>query len=144
MGRWNVPRPKTVKSFLLLCFKKEVFACVRCSSKTLVFSEGLTRPMVNLETMDSVLELPPVLDLVAASTLLEALLRRRGETLVVDGSAVERLGAQCLQVLLAARAAWAADEQSLRFANGSEDFVATLELLGVAPETLTSLKETAQ
>jgi len=97
--------------------------------------------MVNLETMDNVLELPPVLDLVAASTLLEAFLHHRGETLVVDGGAVERLGAQCLQVLLAARAAWAADAQSLSFQNGSEDFLATLELLGVAPATLTPLKE---
>jgi chemotaxis protein CheX len=99
--------------------------------------------MAKLEMMDNVLELPPMLDLVAASTLLEAFLHRRGNTLVVDGGAVERLGAQCLQVLLAARAAWAADEQSLRFENGSEEFLATLELLGVAPATFTPLKETA-
>jgi chemotaxis protein CheX len=93
--------------------------------------------------MDNVLELPPVLDLVAASALLEAFLRRRGERLVVDGGAVQRLGAQCLQVLMAARAAWAADEQNFRFKNGSEDFLATLELLGVPPANLTYAKETA-
>jgi chemotaxis protein CheX len=87
------------------------------------------------------LELPPVLDLVAASALLEAFLERRGEPLIVDGASVQRLGAQCLQVLLAARAAWAADAQALSVENGSEEFTATLELLGVDPAHFSLLKE---
>ena len=44
----------------------------------------------------------PCLDLSAAGPLAASLLRRRGSPLALDGSAVERLGGQCLQVLLAA------------------------------------------
>jgi chemotaxis protein CheX len=93
------------------------------------------------ENIKNGLELPPVLDLVAASALLEAFLERRGQALVVDGGGVQRLGAQCLQVLLAARAAWEADDLALEMENCSEDFLATLELLGVAQQTLTYRKE---
>ncbi|MDD2705809.1 MAG: STAS domain-containing protein [Acidocella sp.] len=83
------------------------------------------------------LELPPVLDLIAAPGLLEAFIGRRGQRLEVDGASVQRLGAQCLQILLAARAAWAADGLTLLVENLSEDFSAALELLGVAPADLT-------
>ena len=99
--------------------------------------------MENFQNAEGGLELPPVLDLVAASTLLEAFLENRGKALAVDGAGVQRLGAQCLQVLLAARAAWAADGQSLAVENFSEDFLAALELLGVAPDNLTYAKEMA-
>lgn len=82
-------------------------------------------------------ELPPVLDLLAAARLLEAFLERRGTALNVDGAEVQRLGAQCLQVLLAARAAWARDGQTLLLQNCSEDFTAALELMGVEAVHLT-------
>jgi len=87
------------------------------------------------------LALPPVLDLIAASSLLEAFLTRRGQALSVDGAAVERVGGQCLQVMLAARAAWAADDQELLLENCSEDFLGTIDLLGVTVETLSYRKE---
>ena len=45
--------------------------------------------------------------------------------------------------MLAARAAWAADDETLLVENHSEDFLATLELLGVDPQTLTYRKEMA-
>jgi chemotaxis protein CheX len=93
------------------------------------------------ENFETGLELPPVLDLVAASALLEAFLTRRGQALTVNGSDVERLGGQCLQVMLAARAAWAADGQELVLENCSEDFAAALELLGVTEQKLTYRKE---
>jgi chemotaxis protein CheX len=99
--------------------------------------------MASSEFHDSMLNLLPILDLIAASALLEAFTSRRGADLVVDGAAVQRLGAQCLQVLLAARAAWAADEQNFLVENCSEDFLATIELLGVKPERLTYRKELA-
>lgn len=86
--------------------------------------------------MTDEIELPPVLDLVAASGLLENILERRGQNLLLNGAAVQRLGGQCLQVLLAARATWAADEQVLRLQNLSEDFIASLELMGLSPEDL--------
>jgi chemotaxis protein CheX len=87
--------------------------------------------------------LPPVLDLVAAADLLAAFQNHRGHPLEVDGSDVQRLGAQCLQVLLAAQAAWAADNQTFLLGNFSDEFRATLELLGVTPQALTYRKELA-
>jgi chemotaxis protein CheX len=93
--------------------------------------------MESFEVTENELGLPPVLDLVAAPILLEAFLGWRGRKLAVDGRGVQRLGAQCLQILLAARAAWAADDQELVVENCSEDFLAALDLLGVAPKTLT-------
>jgi chemotaxis protein CheX len=90
-----------------------------------------------MEIKSPALVLPPVLDLVAASALLETFLCRRGQALAVDAAAVERLGGQCLQVLLAARAAWETDEQDLLFENGSEEFFAALEFMGVDPASLT-------
>ncbi|OYV40162.1 MAG: hypothetical protein B7Z81_02395 [Acidocella sp. 20-61-6] len=87
--------------------------------------------------------LPSVLDLVAASDLLAAFQSHRGHPLEVDGSDVQRLGGQCLQVLLAARAAWAADDQTFMLENFSDEFMATLDLLGVTPQALTYRKELA-
>jgi chemotaxis protein CheX len=98
--------------------------------------------------MTDALELPAVLDLVAAHGLLEAFIARRGQALTVDAGAVQRLGAQCLQILLAGRAAWEADGLALRVENPSPEFSATLELMGVTPDglahhTLTHDKELA-
>jgi chemotaxis protein CheX len=86
--------------------------------------------------MTDALELPTVLDLVAAHGLLEAISARRGRALTIDAGAVQRLGAQCLQVLLAARAAWAADDMELRLERPSSEFLAALELMGVEPDEL--------
>lgn len=88
--------------------------------------------------MSHTLELPSILDLVAAPGLLEAFASRRGSALAVDAGGVQRLGAQCLQVLLAARAAWAADGLPLALDNMSEEFSAALELLGAHPQDLTN------
>jgi chemotaxis protein CheX len=86
--------------------------------------------------MSNALELPSILDLIAAPGLLEAFISRRGHTLAVNAGAVQRLGAQCLQVLLAARAAWAADGQILLLENLSDEFSASLELMGATLEDL--------
>lgn len=87
--------------------------------------------------MTESLDLPPVLDLVAAPALLDGFLQRRGQNLAVDAGRVQRLGGQCLQVLLAARAAWEADGHGLLLQNPSEEFAASLELMGLSPEELT-------
>ncbi len=87
--------------------------------------------------MTESLELPPVLDLIAAPALLDNLLQRRGQSLVLNGAPVQRLGAQCLQVLVAARAAWAADGQDLRLQDPSEELAASLELMGLSTQELT-------
>lgn len=76
------------------------------------------------------------LDLKAATPLAEALLARRGDDLVIDAASVERLGAQCLQVLLTACASWQADGHSFRVEGLPESVIPTLTLLGVTPEAL--------
>jgi len=80
---------------------------------------------------NSLLELPAILDLKAAAPLATAILALRGHELAIDGSCVQRLGAQCLQVLLSAAATWRSDEVSLSFTNLSAEFLEGLELLGI-------------
>ena len=74
--------------------------------------------------------LPPMLDLNAAAPLREQLLTLRGQAVALDGSAVDRLGALCLQVLLAARKTWAADGVELRLTVASEAFIEQLAAFG--------------
>ena len=74
--------------------------------------------------------LPAVLDLNAAGPLASVLLARRGSPLVVDGAAVERMGAQCLQVLLAARKTWEADGQPFQLAAPSNALTEALAAFG--------------
>ena len=88
---------------------------------------------------DSSLGLAEALDMRAAGPLLAALRDRRGGGIELDASKVERLGAQCLQVLLAAEAAWAADGQAFQIRNASTAFKDGYALMGVnapAPDLL--------
>lgn len=77
--------------------------------------------------------LPEILDLKAAAPLVSEFLSHRGQPLDVDASRVERLGAQCLQVLLSAVATWRADEVPFSIRNPSSNFKDGLELLGISP-----------
>lgn len=72
--------------------------------------------------MTDVLVLPAVLDIQSAEALRVQLLGARGRPLTIDGSAVERLGGLCLQVLLSARRTWTADGQDLVVDPASEAF----------------------
>ena len=74
--------------------------------------------------------LPAVLDLNAAGPLASQLLARRGSPLIVDGSAVERMGAQCLQVLLAARKTWESDGQAFELIAPSTALITALAAFG--------------
>ena len=78
----------------------------------------------------AVLRLGQVLDLNAAGPLAHASLALRGRAVEVDASAVEWLGAQCLQVLLSARATWDADGAAFSVVTPSNEFTSTLALLG--------------
>jgi chemotaxis protein CheX len=82
-----------------------------------------------------------VLDLNAASSLREYFIGRRGSALRVAASRVERLGGLCLQVLIAARAAWAEDRLELTFEEISSELHAGLELFGVPPVALNYREE---
>ncbi len=82
----------------------------------------------------AVVRLGQVLDLNAAGPLAHELLALRGRDLELDASAVQRLGAQCLQVLLSARATWDADGAAFAVVQPSDEFTSTLALLGAPIE----------
>lgn len=78
------------------------------------------------------MRLPQILDIGAAAPLWSELSRVRGKSLEVDASQVERVGGVCLQVLLAAQAAWLADGVTFCVVNPSAGFVEATRLMGAA------------
>jgi len=77
------------------------------------------------------LQLPEVLDLTAAAPLAQSFLARRGADLSIDASQVRRVGAQCLQVLLAAASTWQNDGMRLCLEKPTEEFLEANRLLGL-------------
>jgi chemotaxis protein CheX len=82
------------------------------------------------------LVLPNILDLKAAVPLTEGLLSMRGSDLVIDASKVERIGGQCLQVLVSAVSTWHADGLAMDFTEPSEFFSEGLAALGMKLDDL--------
>jgi anti-anti-sigma regulatory factor len=76
------------------------------------------------------LALAASLDMTAASALALDLTGVRGQPLILDASAVRRLGGQCVQLLLAARMAWSMDGVSFEIADPSPEFAEALALMG--------------
>ena len=70
------------------------------------------------------------LDMTAASPLKAQLLAARGSPLSLDASGVRKLGAQCVQVLLAARAQWSGEGLEWRITDPSPEFSEAARLLG--------------
>ena len=70
------------------------------------------------------------LDLTAAAPLAAELLAARGKPAALDASGVQRLGAQCLQVLLAARALWSSEGLPWRVVDPSPEFADAAALMG--------------
>ena len=77
------------------------------------------------------LSLAPVLDLNEANALHGKLMALRGSNIVIDASAVERIGALCVQVLMAGTKSWEEDKHSFTFAKVSDAFTKTTQLIGV-------------
>ncbi len=71
------------------------------------------------------------LDLTQAGELAKALGAARGTDIVLDASNVGRVGTQCVQVLLSAKAAWGADRARFSVIAPSDAFAETLRLLGL-------------
>jgi chemotaxis protein CheX len=82
-----------------------------------------------------VIELAENLDMPASVPLAESLSKLVGEPLAVDASRVQRLGACCLQVLLAAARTWKAEGDALTLQNPTPRFLEDLNLLGLEPDT---------
>ena len=74
--------------------------------------------------------LADILDLTEARPLADALAAVRGRPVQINAFAVERLGALCLQVLVAARRTWAADGAAFSIVGASPAFAEQSARLG--------------
>jgi chemotaxis protein CheX len=88
------------------------------------------------EESTAALILPDCLDASAAAAVKDMLLARRGNALVVDASQVRRVGAQSLQILIAAARTWQADGMSYCVTNSSSELLDTIALIGLSREDL--------
>jgi len=77
-------------------------------------------------------KLADTLDVRAAAPLKAALGEHRGQDVTLDASEVVRLGGLCLQVLLAAQAAWRADGRAFRIAGASPAFLEGARLMAAS------------
>lgn len=75
--------------------------------------------------------LPDELDIRAATPLAAKLAAARGTDLTLDLSQVERVGAQCLQLLLSAAATWDADGAELALKEPSPAFTDAVAIAGL-------------
>jgi len=82
------------------------------------------------------LKLSAVLDLNEASALHGKLMSMRGGDVVLDASDVERVGVQCVQVLVAGARAWDEDKKSFLVEKASNAFEKTMQLIGINPANL--------
>jgi chemotaxis protein CheX len=82
-----------------------------------------------------VIQLQGNLDMPLAAPLAEAFGKLVGSPVAIDASQVNRLGASCLQVLLAAARTWKAQGDALTLKAASPRFLEDLGLLGLEPGT---------
>ena len=92
--------------------------------------------MAASKTGSGTLQLSAVLDLNEASVLHGKLTSMRGSDIVIDASAVERVGAQCVQVLVAGKRAWDEDQKSFLVEKASDAFEKTMQLIGIDTNNL--------
>ncbi|KPQ06255.1 MAG: chemotaxis signal relay system protein CheX [Rhodobacteraceae bacterium HLUCCA12] len=88
------------------------------------------------QIMSATFTLPAQLDSLTTETLALDLVQRRGQALQIDASGVAFLGALALQLLIAVKRQWQADEKSFRLVDCSAAFLDGLSVLGATPEDL--------
>ena len=84
----------------------------------------------------AVTALPARLTSARAAELYAQLSGLRGGPVALDASTVTALGAQCLQVLVAARQAWRESGQGFVLFGASAGFVAQLHLFGISADAI--------
>ena len=77
------------------------------------------------------LNLEKILDLNEATNLHGKLMAVRGNNVAIDASGVERAGALCVQVLMAAAKTWEEEKHSFTFSKISDALAKTMQLVGV-------------
>lgn len=81
----------------------------------------------------TLLQVPGKLKGAEAATLKALLADRRGRPVAVDFATVTQVGTQCLQVLIAANAAWRAEGVPFEIKNMSGDIRDGLQVCGLNP-----------
>lgn len=81
-------------------------------------------------------KLPERFDSAAAATVLDVFRQYRGAALTVDASAVRRVGAQGIQILISATRTWQADGHDLALENASAELIDAAQLLGLSHSDL--------
>ncbi|WP_172293917.1 STAS domain-containing protein [Pseudoruegeria sp. HB172150] len=81
----------------------------------------------------TLLQLPSKLKGAEATGLMNTLKERRGRPVALDFAPVTQIGAQCLQVLLAAKLAWQSDGVHFEIQNMSGDIRDGLRICGLNP-----------
>lgn len=76
------------------------------------------------------------MDRTATQSLIETLQKKRGAPLTINASKVNRVGIQCIQVLIAALTTWSDDEMTFRITHPSAALLNALELVGLEPAKL--------
>ena len=92
----------------------------------------MTALSADMMTAPNVVILDETLDLNAASELARTFAGLRGAPVTIDPSHVGRMGAQCVQVLIAASKTWRADGIYFAVTPGSEPFNEGMDLLGLS------------
>ncbi|MFY0612052.1 MAG: STAS domain-containing protein [Hyphomicrobiaceae bacterium] len=82
------------------------------------------------------INLPDNLDLSATVKLAELFSEKRGTALQVNASQVNRVGAQCLQILVSANKTWAADEHAFQIVEPSQALLECLANVGISRSDL--------
>lgn len=85
---------------------------------------------------EKTVSLAAVLDLNEASALRGKLMGLRGSNVAIDASGVERIGALCIQVIMAAAKTWDEDKLSFTFSKVSDAFQKTLQMIGIDTDHL--------
>ena len=87
------------------------------------------------------LDLPAVLDTAAVSSLRLQLLEARGQNVGVNGQAVERAGALCLQALVSAANLWRADHHRFAIAMPSPALTEAARLTGLTVDDSRTMRD---
>ena len=76
------------------------------------------------------------LDTAASALLRDEFLTHENEDLVLDGSAVEQLGGQCLELIMSVGVLWAKAGHKVTLEAPSPQMVDDLKRFGLTPDTL--------
>lgn len=77
------------------------------------------------------IKLAAALDFRAAGPLRDQFLAQRGKPIEVDGADVQRIGGQCIQVLMSAQRTWTQDGVDFALANASPEMLRALGHVGM-------------